>query len=843
MLSLSASSSTSSFHSSSSLSSRARALPALPSAAAYSSCSSSASSSRVSLNTADDENVTITANSLSHLSLKGKQRSQEDLRLLAVSTHITELSYSISDIQTRIFEIQELRHKSQSGDASTTSVVIDQSLVQLDERLQFVKDGVAAVAEAIGPALESVKTPTATQNGYAGDDQLTLRKHATMLSEWEAVQKESQVLREELREDKWLTVFRTVTDQADGMMTSLEKAVNRCQDFIVKVRKHGPDDSLSRSSSSIASLGSSEGSTLTFEAFTTLSESYEAKKKHYMPATTKVLSIIDKGVQERVTKNGECLRRHAESTQRWQGLKDRIHRTDKDMDFVRQMFATSEITASGSESGVSGTTHQTKNGFLTPPSGGQVAKTKSGSSALSRSISPFRKLARKFTKGSRSPVPPTPTLPQFEKQMSLSPDPPRGLRHRSSLFNVLNKESSSLTPERPGHKHSQSLIPDSSPSRATDVNNSLTLKTNRPKWNSSTRVIDEAKPNTLRPAGQRRLSNAGQYSFLEDRSPLGSVTGTPYKRSVSRSSVASSRPWSPVTSSVSTAQSSVNMPLASLYRPPSRAQNPGLPLSPRIRPETPSHIPRPSLSGGSHWRSVSVSPSNSGSGQDDDGSFSLMQRAFSPIRSQTPSSHPPRPPSRSMIPMPVPSVQVYPDSRPSSSMSNHRPDSSMGFRGSAMRVQTPDAFRTTPRPSTATPRLPPSSFKDGTLPRTPLRPPSRSGAATPTLDGTPMYPYVPANARDPLDAEVAAVANSMAHGLLIERLEPALRVIPKEGEELRAQYAFSNALARKVVNLKLTTMTRTGRDQSTTTKKVMCRVGGGWKDLHVYIADRQAGMM
>ena len=50
-----------------------------------------------------------------------------------------------------------------------------------------------------------------------------------MLAEWEAVQKESQVLREELKEDKWLTVFRTVTEQADGMMTSLEKAVNRCQ--------------------------------------------------------------------------------------------------------------------------------------------------------------------------------------------------------------------------------------------------------------------------------------------------------------------------------------------------------------------------------------------------------------------------------------------------------------------------------------------------------------------------------------------------------------------------------------------------------------------------------------
>ena len=143
--------------------------------------------------------------------------------------HSSSNSRSITFDVYFIAEIQELRHKSQSGDASSTSRVIDQSLAQLDERLQFVQEGVAAVAEAIGPVLESVKTPTAARNGTAGEDELLLRKHSTMLSEWEAVQKESQVLREELREDKWLTVFRTVTDQADGMMTSLEKAVNRCQ--------------------------------------------------------------------------------------------------------------------------------------------------------------------------------------------------------------------------------------------------------------------------------------------------------------------------------------------------------------------------------------------------------------------------------------------------------------------------------------------------------------------------------------------------------------------------------------------------------------------------------------
>lgn len=99
--------------------------------------------------------------------------------------------------------------------------------MSLDERLETVAKGIKAVSDSLEPLLQN--TPTVPQNGGSGDNSLILRKHATLTAEWEAVQDESDVLREELKEDKWLTVFRTVTDQADGMMSSLEKAVNRCQ--------------------------------------------------------------------------------------------------------------------------------------------------------------------------------------------------------------------------------------------------------------------------------------------------------------------------------------------------------------------------------------------------------------------------------------------------------------------------------------------------------------------------------------------------------------------------------------------------------------------------------------
>ena len=179
--------------------------------------------------------------------------------------------------------------------------------------------------------------------------------------------------------------------------------------------------------------------------------------------------------------------------------------------------------------------------------------------------------------------------------------------------------------------------------------------------------------------------------------------------------------------------------------------------------------------------------------------------------------------------IPIPSVHVSSASRPGTAMS-YRPDSAMSFRASANRAATPDMLRSTPRP-----RLPPSSFRDGTGPRTPgpgtpgsaSRPGSRAGAETPADEfvGEPVHWYAPGNARDPLDVGVAAVVNALPHNLIVERVDPPLRGAPREGEEVRAQYAFSNQLGRKVVNCKLTTMSRSGGRG--TTKKVMCRVGGG----------------
>ncbi|PPQ96279.1 hypothetical protein CVT26_005666 [Gymnopilus dilepis] len=845
----------------------------------------SASSSKQSLDLDDEENVTITANRSLSKRL-GKRRSQDsDIRLLAISTHMTELSYAISDIQTRIFEIQELRHKSSdSTDAGTTST-IDQALMNLDERLESVEKGMKTVNDALEPLLRTASTPIISEDGTPSENAALLRKHATLVSEWESVQEESETLREELKEDKWLTVFRTVTDQADGMMSSLEKAVTRCQEFIWQVHRRGTvSDDFQSNAASYSSRH--DKPPITYEVFTTLLDSYEAKKKHYMPATSKVLSIIDKGVRDRVTKNGETLRRHAESAQRWKNLKERIARTDADMESVRRILL-SEDGSSEHDSNTSGTT-STKNGFLaTPPSGSRMSRVSSAGTSLSGSISPFRKLARKIT-GNKS-VPPSPAsatvspLAVTKKSAASAPDPgistPALRRSRASVLGTIGGLSAIApsTPERPSHKHSQSYTPDSSPRsqrvERSEYNPSSVSRATGPakqRWNSSTKIEPEDRYSTIKTAPRRPPSSTGHYSLFNEEIPPVPPIATPYRRSLSRTSMASSRPWSPITSSNSTTHSSSQFhtqpaPPSSLRIPPraqtpSRSMTPSLSATPRTRPKTPSHIPAPSRT----LRSISgpAGPKSVGGWDDDDGLFTRSHSpAFSTSAFSTasPGSHPPRPPSRSMIP--VPAVHVRTPSRPGSSMSNFSRSESptmRSFRASAMRAQTPEhALRAraqqvpvfqgsvSARPlRVSTNKLPPSSFRDGSTSRAPSRPGSRAGAYTPSMDQLPMHEYVPSNPLDPLDAEVAKVVNGIAHGLLVERVDPPLRKgqIPKEGEEVKAQYAFSNALSRKVVTCRLTTLTRLGKEGSSTTKKVMCRVGGGWQDLSHYILNRQAGL-
>lgn len=130
-------------------------------------------------------------------------------------------------------EIQELRHQDTgsnavNGSSSSTSLstIIDQALIGLDERLESVAQNIALITSALEPFS---KQSDLTLHQSDTLPLILLRKHDALVSEWDNVQREAAILRDELKEDKWLLVFRNASDQADGMMNSLERVVEQCQ--------------------------------------------------------------------------------------------------------------------------------------------------------------------------------------------------------------------------------------------------------------------------------------------------------------------------------------------------------------------------------------------------------------------------------------------------------------------------------------------------------------------------------------------------------------------------------------------------------------------------------------
>lgn len=260
-----------------------------------------------------------------------------------------DIQNEMDELSRLVFEMEERRHKSMlaasSGDAmdlgDLETIVEDTPRAQ--PRLQAVGPaGISTVGNTnrfsvpVFPVSPTSPPPVAT--GISQDDSSLLALFARMqplrasldflpmrLSVFEAraegifptsceelevrrteldityrkLEKDAESLRKELGEDRWVLVFRGAGRQAQKMYESVDRSVARLREAI--------DTGLHLTNQPIMSKKL---------------ESYEAKKTHYGPAIERVLSIIDKGVKDRLTVNGEILRLHAEMQTKWADLKD-----------------------------------------------------------------------------------------------------------------------------------------------------------------------------------------------------------------------------------------------------------------------------------------------------------------------------------------------------------------------------------------------------------------------------------------------------------------------------------------------------------------------------------------
>ncbi|PGH05164.1 hypothetical protein GX51_03063 [Blastomyces parvus] len=122
---------------------------------------------------------------------------------------------------------------------------------------------------------------------------------------YKKLETDAEALRRELGEDRWVLVFRDVGKKAHKMFVSLERSVDKLQEAIDSGLHHAGSMALSKRI-----------------------ESFGHKKLHIGDAINRVLAIIQKGISDRLTVNGEIIRLLADLKARWEAMQDKIHAMD-----------------------------------------------------------------------------------------------------------------------------------------------------------------------------------------------------------------------------------------------------------------------------------------------------------------------------------------------------------------------------------------------------------------------------------------------------------------------------------------------------------------------------------
>ncbi|KJY01329.1 hypothetical protein TI39_contig296g00007 [Zymoseptoria brevis] len=125
------------------------------------------------------------------------------------------------------------------------------------------------------------------------------QRQTELETQWTKLEADAESLRRELGEDRWVLVFRNAGRQAMKMCESIMRSVEKVKECVEKEEQVG--DKV---------------------------ENYEMKKRHYGPAIERVIAIIDRGVKDRLTVNGEILRLQSDIKKRWAGLQTEIQEMD-----------------------------------------------------------------------------------------------------------------------------------------------------------------------------------------------------------------------------------------------------------------------------------------------------------------------------------------------------------------------------------------------------------------------------------------------------------------------------------------------------------------------------------
>ncbi|BFZ64993.1 hypothetical protein YB2330_006156 [Saitoella coloradoensis] len=263
------------------------------------------------------------------LVIHGRIKQQVDIALewTEVSQTLSEIDSELTKCDTLIFELEEARHvppPSPSLDVNSLEALVavsegrrrigsegrsrharTASLATLPTqtstpltRLEGLMAPLRASLSFLTPRLASFTT-RATNIFPSAVKSLQDRKYGVE-KRWGKLEGTVERVREELGEDQWVVVFRAAGGQCSDMVSSIARTLGRLQ--------------------------SCEGSR-NWDRDTLLS--WQGKREGYVPAIPRVLAVIEKGVRDRLTVNGEVLRLYEQLKQEWEKLEEEVREMDR----------------------------------------------------------------------------------------------------------------------------------------------------------------------------------------------------------------------------------------------------------------------------------------------------------------------------------------------------------------------------------------------------------------------------------------------------------------------------------------------------------------------------------
>ncbi|KAL1982339.1 hypothetical protein VTN96DRAFT_1433 [Rasamsonia emersonii] len=447
-----------------------------------------------------------------------------------LETIVEESPFQGTSSSTKRFSLLDTSSSFDTSAAATTNNPHDDAnLMQLFARMQPLRASLDFLPMRLSMFQSRAEKvfPTACQE--LEDRRQRLEKS------YKKLEADAEALRRELGEDRWILVFRNAGRQAQKMCESVERSIGKLQESL-EAGDHVNNPT----------------------AITKKIESYEAKKMHYIPAIDRVLSIIQKGVNDRLTVNGEILTLLSDMKSRVDALKASmkvmdglleetpISKSQQLRDSISSII-TMDSPATGSAIGTPGSSpassviiggNGTIRGSSTPNVG---SSSRRGSSVGSTARSTTATKARRYS-----------GLPQPTSSSNLSVR--KSSIPRASVSSSIPSPTTTTT--------SQSSVATTTPTPGKRVSRNLAPAptSNKPRWNNSANTNDldvghNFKPLSLttpspyrkEPPPARASRSVSSNSSLPVPSPLSRATSTspvPGGRTASRTS---SRPGSRLT--------------------------------------------------------------------------------------------------------------------------------------------------------------------------------------------------------------------------------------------------------------------------------------------------------